>query len=79
MRLGIQKTEVLTDNYVILEDYTLAKVPAGLLLMDEDGWPVVACGEGYLKLLEVTPEGSKTMSGKDWLRGKGKGLVGTIL
>lgn len=79
MRLGIQKTEVLTDNYVILEDYTLAKVPAGLLLQDKEGWPVVACGEGYLKLLEVTPAGSKLMSGKDWLSGKGKELLGTIL
>lgn len=38
----------------------------GSLLSEE---PIVACGEGAIRLLEVQPEGKKIMKASDWLRG----------
>jgi len=35
----------------------------------DDGLPVVVCGEGALKLVEVQPAGKKPMSGSDFVRG----------
>jgi len=42
--------------------------PGELLDTGADG-PLVAAGEGALRLLEVQPEGRRVMSGADFLRG----------
>lgn len=41
----------------------------GTLLGIQEGMPVIACGIGALKLIEVQPEGKKKQSGDEWLRG----------
>ena len=33
------------------------------------GVPCVACGEGFLRLAEVQPEGKKLQRAEDWARG----------
>jgi methionyl-tRNA formyltransferase len=38
----------------------------GTLLSEQ---PIVACGKGAIRLLEVQPEGKKIMKASDWLRG----------
>lgn len=57
-RLGVSKTRVESGS----------GQPGTLLELRGDG-PVVACGEGALRLLEVQPEGKRLMSGSDYLRG----------
>ena len=37
--------------------------------MDDDA-PVIACGEGALRVLELQPPGGRAMPGADWLRGR---------
>jgi methionyl-tRNA formyltransferase len=37
------------------------------------GDPVAVCGKGFLRLIEVQPEGKRRMSGAEWLRGLGVG------
>ncbi len=36
----------------------------------EEGWPVVQCGDGAVRLDEVQPAGKRAMSGADWIRGR---------
>lgn len=43
-------------------------VPGKILKVEKDGF-VVACGAGALKILQVQPEGKKTMGAKDFLNG----------
>ena len=42
---------------------------AGTITAAADGFPIVACGVGGLKLLQVQPEGKKAQSAAEWLRG----------
>lgn len=42
---------------------------AGTITAVADGFPIVACGVGGLKLLQVQPEGKKAQSAAEWLRG----------
>ena len=44
--------------------------PGTVLLAGSSG-VVVACGEGGLRLDEVTPSGRKRMSGSAWAQGRG--------
>lgn len=44
---------------------------AGTVLATDGDGPVVAAGEGAVRLLEVQPEGRKVMSGADYQRGYG--------
>ncbi|MEG1502206.1 MAG: methionyl-tRNA formyltransferase [Synergistaceae bacterium] len=39
------------------------------LIAVEDGYPIISCGNGAVKLLEVQPEGKKIQQAKDWLLG----------
>lgn len=41
----------------------------GELVEIENGYPVIACGDAAIKLLEIQPEGKKRQSAKDWLMG----------
>lgn len=41
----------------------------GVLAAVEDGLPLIACGEGLLKLERVQPEGKSAQNASDWLRG----------
>lgn len=41
----------------------------GMLAAVEDGLPLIACGEGLLKLERVQPEGKSAQEASDWLRG----------
>lgn len=41
----------------------------GVLTAIEDGLPLIACGEGLLKLERVQPEGKSAQNASDWLRG----------
>ena len=42
---------------------------SGELVEIENGYPIIACGEASIKLIEVQPEGKKRQSAKDWLMG----------
>lgn len=42
---------------------------SGTLAAVEDGLPLIACGEGLLKLERVQPEGKSAQNASDWLRG----------
>lgn len=54
------------------------EISAGTLRADAGGRPEVACGDAWLRLDEVVPEGRRPQSGADWLRGA-RGLAGTVL
>jgi len=41
----------------------------GELLVSEAGMPAIACAEGQLQLLRVTPPGRREMTGAEWVRG----------
>ncbi|MCF4150410.1 methionyl-tRNA formyltransferase [Dethiosulfovibrio sp. F2B] len=41
----------------------------GAVRIDEEGFPVVRCSSGSVKLMEVQPEGRRTIDGKDWFKG----------
>ncbi|MBQ7263316.1 MAG: methionyl-tRNA formyltransferase [Synergistaceae bacterium] len=58
-RLKLWRTTVVPD---ILEE------PGTILRLDEEG-PVVACGEGALRLVEVQAPGKRRTAGADWARG----------
>ena len=49
-------------------DAKAAKVP-GTVLFLAGGDPVVACGSGAVRLVEVQSEGKRRVSGAEWLRG----------
>jgi methionyl-tRNA formyltransferase len=57
-RLGVLKTEV----------EAVCGAPGTILAITGAG-PLIACGEGSLRLLSVHPEGRKPVSGADYLRG----------
>ncbi|MDD4160041.1 MAG: methionyl-tRNA formyltransferase [Synergistaceae bacterium] len=42
---------------------------SGELIAVDSGFPVIACGNGSLKLINVQPEGKKAQKADDWLRG----------
>ena len=44
--------------------------PGTVVALESDG-PVVACGSGALKMLEVQPQGRKVMGGRDFVNGHG--------
>ncbi|MDO9544681.1 MAG: methionyl-tRNA formyltransferase [Synergistaceae bacterium] len=50
----------------------------GKLIETDDGFPVIACGSGSLKLMTVQPEGKKVQKADEWLRGS-RMKVGDIL
>lgn len=58
-RLGIRRTTVLEAG------------PAEGEFSELDGWPVLGCGEGAVRLDRVQPPGKKEMDGDAWLRGHG--------
>lgn len=60
LRLKIWRTEVIT---------TESAKPCGSLSLDSDGYPVVQCHGGSVKLLEVQPQGRQKIKGSDWARG----------
>ncbi len=62
-RLGIRRTTVLESG------------PAAGSLADREGWPVLGCGEGAVRLDRVQPPGKQEMDGDAWLRGRGKSSV----
>lgn len=55
----------------------LAGEPGVVLALDGDG-PVVACGSGAVRLLEVQPEGRPAMPGRAFLNGAGW-MVGQVI
>lgn len=63
-RLGIRATTVLDSG------------PSAGEFADQDGWPVLGCGEGAIRLDRVQPPGKKEMDGDAWLRGSGKTVLG---
>lgn len=62
-RLGVRRTTVLESG------------PAAGAFAEEDGWPVLGCGEGAVRLDRVQPPGKKEMDGDAWLRGRGQNSV----
>ena len=58
-RLGIRAVTVLESG------------PAAGSFADQEGWPVLGCGEGALRLDRVQPAGKKEMNGDAWIRGNG--------
>lgn len=45
------------------------KGAAGALVGIESNMPVIACGDGAIKLISVQPEGKKAQNADEWLRG----------
>ncbi|MDQ5894831.1 MAG: Methionyl-tRNA formyltransferase [Actinomycetota bacterium] len=62
-RLGVRATTVLDSG------------PESGQFEDREGWPVLGCGEGAIRLDRVTPPGKKEMDGDAWLRGSGQDIV----
>ena len=58
-RIGIRRTTVLESG------------PVAGSFTNQDGWPVLGCGEGALRLDRVQPAGKKEMDGDAWIRGNG--------
>ncbi len=58
-RIKIWKTNLEND----------ASPVSGRVIRFDAGFPVISCGEESLRLLEVQPEGKKTLSGAEWARG----------
>jgi len=58
-RLGVRATTVVAGG------------PAAGEFEERDGWPVLGCGDGALRLDRVQPPGKKEMDGDAWLRGNG--------
>ena len=58
-RLGVRGTTVLEEG------------PAAGTFSEQDGWPVLGCGEGAVRLDRVQPPGKKEMDADAWLRGHG--------
>jgi methionyl-tRNA formyltransferase len=58
-RLGIRRTTVLETG------------PGEGEFVDLEGWPVLGCAEGSVRLDRVQPPGKKEMDGDAWLRGHG--------
>lgn len=58
-RLGVRGTTILDSG------------PAEGQFGEREGWPVLGCGEGALRLDRVQPPGKKEMDGDAWLRGHG--------
>ncbi|MCB0862657.1 MAG: methionyl-tRNA formyltransferase [Solirubrobacterales bacterium] len=63
-RLGIRHTAVLAEG------------PGAGEFAEVEGWPVLGCADGGLRLERVQPPGKKEMDGDAWLRGSGKNLLG---
>lgn len=59
---------------VKVENVTHDSAPGTILEIDE-GSPVIACGEGALRLIQVQPEGKKKMSARDFLNSRRGQLV----
>jgi methionyl-tRNA formyltransferase len=57
---------------------TEARDLPGNLGRDDEGFPLVAAGDGQLRLLQVQPAGGRAMSAKDFLVGRPE-LIGTSL
>lgn len=45
--------------------------PGEVLEVDEERGPLIAAGEGALRIREAQPAGKRRMSGGDWVRGRG--------
>lgn len=58
-RLGVKRTAVLDSG------------PEPGRMADVEGWPVLGCGRGAVRLERVQPPGRKEMDGDAWLRGHG--------
>lgn len=58
-RLGVKKTTIVEAG------------PAEGEFGDFEGWPVLGCGQGALRLDRVQPPGKQAMDGDAWLRGHG--------
>lgn len=57
------------DLKILSADITYAFEGSPGQQLVEDGLPVVVCGDGALKLIEVQPAGKKPMPGSDFVRG----------
>lgn len=54
-----------------------AGVPAGTVVDTDDGRPVIACGDGLLRLDQVQPAGKPRMDGRDYANGYRPQRLGT--
>jgi methionyl-tRNA formyltransferase len=63
--LKVLRAEVGTGG----ERMLTSVAPRGEFILDPDGVPTVAAGDGQVRLLEVAPAGRARMSGADWARG----------
>ncbi len=62
------------DERLGIRRVALAPEPSGIdpgALAERDGYPVLGCAGGELRLELVQPPGKKPMDGADWLRGHG--------
>lgn len=59
-RLKIWRTKPAPDDF---------GMPLGSVFISDDGYPLVQCLNGSVKLLEVQPQGKQKTGGSDWLRG----------
>ncbi|MCB0857039.1 MAG: methionyl-tRNA formyltransferase [Solirubrobacterales bacterium] len=62
-RLGVRATTVLESG------------PGSGEFAELEGWPVLGCGDGAVRLDRVQPPGKKEMDGDAWFRGRGQDSV----
>jgi methionyl-tRNA formyltransferase len=69
VRVGRAWTTFRSKRLVVLEARPESEGPRRVAPPGELVGPLVACGEGWLHLLRVAPEGRRPQSAEEWLRG----------
>lgn len=67
LKAGKRERKISVIKATVVENQT-SKAPGEYIQADKEAW-VIACGEKALRLDRIIPDGSKEMSGPDFLRG----------
>lgn len=67
LKAGKRERKISVIKATVVENQT-SKTPGEYIQADKEAW-IIACGEKALRLDRIIPDGSKEMSGSDFLRG----------
>jgi len=67
LKAGKRERKISVIKATVVENQT-SKAPGEYIQADKEAW-IIACGEKALRLDRIIPDGSKEMSGPDFLRG----------
>ncbi len=67
LKVGKRERKISVIKATVVEN-SKNLAPGEYVQADKEAW-IIACGEGALRLDEIVPDGSKAMSGPDFLRG----------